>query len=606
MNAGWHGGTIMSMNRRQALSLMAAVPIGMGVASVAEAAAHAGAAAFEHGVASGDPSTDGAVLWTRVSGATGATPVAWEVAKDRHFKSIVRRDALRTGPERDYTVKAEIAGLKPGCDYWYRFTCGKARSAAGRTRTLPVGKVDSLNFAVVTCSLYPAGYFNAYDHIAKSARLDAVIELGDYIYEYGAKPGDYGADAGAKLGRAHEPPHDIVTLADYRTRHAQYKRDPDLQAAHAAAPWICIWDDHETANDSWVGGAENHHPDKQGAWLQRETAALRAYFEWMPIREPKPGRAIEAINRSFQFGDLASLIMLESRLTARSYQLEFDRSGDIPYTVYDSKDWRTRKPLANAALAEKILADAKAGKAPPNPYSIGPDVAAVETYIANPERQMLGVRQEQWLAQEVAASVAAGKRWQVIGNQVIMAKMINPNVHLALPADAIAAALDKLPPESRAATEQVLDLLTYPIPFDLDAWNGYPAARERTYRALASAPAANPIVLSGDSHAFWVNALHDAAGARVAAEFGTSSITSPSPGDEYGLQLGDVFTGQNKEVLFCDQRAKGYVLLTLTPAEARAQLIAVTPHEKPYTAETLATYLLAPATGEGPGALKRV
>ena len=274
--------------------------------------------------------------------------------------------------------------------------------------------------AFVTCALYPNGYFNAYDHIAKSDKLDAVVELGDYIYEYGSKPDDYGMANGARLGRLPEPPHDLVSLADYRTRYAQYRRDADLQAAHARAPWICVWDDHEVCNDTWKGGAENHHEKTEGAFQDRKANAMRAYFEWMPIREPAPGMAREAIYRSFDFGDLASLTMLESRLLARSYQLEFERAGDIPYVLYDATTPGQRRRVTDPQTIAAVKARTPEGGALPAPYVLGPDVEAVTRYISDPSRQMLGPEQEAWLQSTLAASAKAGRPWQVVGNQVIM------------------------------------------------------------------------------------------------------------------------------------------------------------------------------------------
>ena len=339
----------MKIDRRKALSLLAfttAAPLP--AASAKQTTPYSGAVSFEHGVASGDPLPDRVILWTRItpkSSAAGNVAVNWEIATDAAFRRIAAHGVFTTHANRDFTVKADALGLRPATDYFYRFRVGKAVSPVGRTRTLPGGHIDDLVLAFVTCALYPGGYFNAYDHIAKLPRVDAIVELGDYYYEYGAGEHDYGMEIGRKLNRVPDPPHDIVTLADYRKRHALYKSDPDLQAAHARAPWICVWDDHETANDSWVGGAENHDPKTEGPWITREQVALRAYYEWIPIREPEPGRAFEAINRSFQFGDLATLIMVESRLVARSRQLEYDRPGDIPLAVYDSADpatWATR------------------------------------------------------------------------------------------------------------------------------------------------------------------------------------------------------------------------------------------------------------------------
>ena len=599
----------MTIDRRRALALMALGAAGP-TAALAKPHPTAGqAAAFLHGVASGDPWADSVLLWTR---ATPTDPkarsltVEWELAADPAFVHILARGQVATGPERDFTVKAVAGGLKPGRDYHYRFRCGATASPTGRPRTLPAGPTPDAVLAFVTCSLYPGGHFNAYDHIARLERVDAVVHLGDYIYEYGAANDDYGMEHGRRLGRIPEPPHEIVTLADYRTRHALYKRDPDLQAAHARAPWIVVWDDHEVANDTWVGGAENHQPKAEGPWLDREAAALKAYYEWMPIREPEPGRAFEAINRAFQFGDLASLIMVESRLVARSWQLEYDRPGDVPLAVYDSADPAVRKRVTDPQVVGAALAAARAGQAPPAPYVIGPDVEALNAIIADPERQMLGARQEQWLAREISGSVAAGRPWQVLGNQVVMARTRAPDIRRAIGPERLAALLAAMPEAGRAQAARTIGLFTFDVPFDLDGWDGYPAARERMFDAIKSAQG-NAIVVSGDSHAFWANELHDAAGQYVAAEFGTSAVTSPSPGDDLpGVDLGRIFTDTCPEVKFCDQKAKGYVRLTLTRTEARAEMITVDVMAKPYASGVAAAFLLRPAAGPAPSRVEKV
>lgn len=598
----------MNINRRSALSLLgstAATPL-----SAKTKPSPNVPAAFEHGVASGDPLTDRVVLWTRVTPTTKApvtVAVTWEIAGDSAFKKIVAHGNTHASSERDYTVKVDATGLKPGREYFYRFRTARTTSPVGRTKTLPDGATDKVVLAFTTCALYPAGYFNAYDHIAGLDRVDAVVELGDYYYEYGAKDDDYGMAIGRKLGRIPEPTHNIVTLADYRMRHALYKRDKDLQAAHARAPWICVWDDHETANDSWAGGAEDHDPKTEGPWVAREEAALRAYYEWMPIREPEPGRAFEAINRAFQFGDLATLIMVETRLVARSRQLEYNRAGDIPMAVYDSNDPATRKMVTDPDTVAKAIAAVKAGGAPPAPYVLGPNVRALRAIVDDPERQMLGARQEEWLKLEVAQSVQSGKTWQIFGNQVVMARTGAPDIRRAVGAERIEKIAAALPDKPRARFNQVVDLFTYDVPYDLDGWDGYPAARTRMYDAI-TASNANAVIVSGDSHAFWINQLYDDAGVvRVAAEFGVSSVTSPSLGDYLpGIDAGKIFMDQNKEVLFSDQVKKGYVLLTATREAVTGELVAVEKMTKPYASSVLATYRVHPSDGPGVGEIEKI
>ncbi len=599
----------MKIDRRKAISLFAltsAVPM---EAFAKEKPAAAIAVAFHHGVASGDPLTDRVILWTRVTPThptNGALAVSWEIADDASFKKITARGAAHTIADRDFTVKVDAGGLKAGREYFYRFIAGNTTSPVGRTKTLPNGGTNKIVLAFTTCALYPGGYFNAYDHIAKLDRVDAVVELGDYYYEYGAKDDDYGMNIGHKLGRVPEPTHDIVSLDDYRVRHALYKRDKDLQSAHARAPWICVWDDHETANDSWVGGAENHDPKTEGPWVEREQAALRAYYEWMPIREPQPGKAFEAINRSFQFGDLATLIMVETRLVARSRQLEYDRPGDIPMAVYDSNDPATRKMVTDPEVIANVTAAVKANGAPPAPYVLGPNVKALRAIIDDPERQMLGARQEEWLKLEVAASVAAGKPWQILGNQVVMARVHGPDLRRALGAEKVAAISAKLSGKARTRFDQFVDLFTYDIPFDLDGWDGYTEARERMYASIM-ASSSNAVIMSGDSHAFWMNELHDKSGAKVAAEFGVSSVTSPGLGDYLpGIDTNSAFTQQSKEVLYTDQSAHGYTLLTVTRDAVVGEHVLVDKLAKPYAVSALAAFKVSPSDSPGIGEITKI
>lgn len=309
---------------RAGVSVAGAALVVPALPSVADAVAGA-SEVFRHGVASGDPMPDRVVLWTRVTPSEEATPgsgagpdvtVRWEVAEDPRFTHVVSAGTHATGPDTDHTVKVDAAGLAPGRWYYYRFSLRGARSPVGRTRTAPAtdARTGGLRFGVVSCSNYQAGHFAAYRRLAERGDLDAMLHLGDYLYEYG--PAEYGQF------RDHEPRHETVSLADYRIRHAQYKRDPHLQAAHAACPWIITWDDHETANDAYRDGAENHQPDTEGAWPARYAAAVQAYQEWMPIRFG-PG---DTLYRTLRFGRLANLTMLDLR-SYRSQQVGSDPSA---------------------------------------------------------------------------------------------------------------------------------------------------------------------------------------------------------------------------------------------------------------------------------------
>jgi alkaline phosphatase D len=329
---------------------------------------------FRHGVASGDPLTDRVILWPRVTSVRAAPGVRWEVARDAAFTRPVASGLTQTGASRDFTVKVDAGPLAPGTNYFYRFEALGERSPVGRTRTLPATNARRVRLALASCSNLPFGYFNVYRRIAARADLDAGLHLGDYIYEY--PNGVYGD--GTTFGHEPRPPREIIALADYRMRYAQYRSDPDLQEVHRQHPFIVVWDDHEIANNAWRDGAENHQPDKEeGDYAPRRAAAVRAYLEWMPIREDRSMRQ-PRIYRSFAFGDLADLIMLDTRLVDRD-------------------------------------------ELKPKRESI--------SVIDDPKRSLLGRAQEEWLFAELAASKRAGVTWQLLGQQVMFAPCSLPGAN---------------------------------------------------------------------------------------------------------------------------------------------------------------------------------
>ena len=326
------------VGRRTFLVRGVGVAAGLGVlgpAAFSSSASSAPWTPFAHGVASGDPLPDAVVLWTRVTPTPDTLPgsgrgpqvdVTWEVALDADFRRVVRRGTVRTGPRQDHTVKVDVTGLEAGTDHWYRFTLDGSPSRTGRTRTAPsAGSTpEELRFGVVSCANWQAGWFTSYRLMAERGDLDAVIHLGDYLYEYEPSKYSYGHD-NIDI-RLHDPQREIVSLRDYRRRHAQYKTDPDLQELHAAVPFIVTWDDHEVADGNWVGGAYEHQPEQEGSWRRRVRAAHRAYDEWMPVR--LSGTAVtgdgDRIYRRLQFGRLADLSMLD----LRSYRSERVDAGD--------------------------------------------------------------------------------------------------------------------------------------------------------------------------------------------------------------------------------------------------------------------------------------
>jgi len=263
---------------------------------------------FYHGVASGDPLQDGFVIWTRVTPKSKmeTIPVTWEVAEDQSFIKIIKSGKTNTSPVRDYTVKTIVEGLQANTSYYYRFKSLDKYSTIGTSRTLPTGE-EAVNLAFVSCSNIEFGYFNAYAAIAEDD-VDVVIHLGDYIYEYG--PDEYGDK---KFDRKNIPPHEIISLQDYRDRYSQYRLDEDLQKVHSKHPFINIWDDHEITNNAYVSGAQNHQND-EGDYDTRKDIARQVYYEWLPIREE------DTHYRKFKFGNTLELIMLDERLAGRTMQ----------------------------------------------------------------------------------------------------------------------------------------------------------------------------------------------------------------------------------------------------------------------------------------------
>ncbi|WP_298915520.1 alkaline phosphatase D family protein [uncultured Algimonas sp.] len=532
----------MRISRRGALRSGLLGGLATGLAACTTTGATRGAALsgaeFRHGVASGEPATDGFLIWTRVSppaGTTGPADLAWQVATDANFADVIADGTARTSAARDWTLKVDVTGLEPGRLYHYRFHTDDAASETGRSRTLPTGRLDAARFAVMSCSNHAFGHFNVYDAVSRRGDIDAVIHLGDYIYEYSTQ--GYGGEVSKRLGREHAPDAEIVTLDDYRTRHAQYKTDPGSRAMHAAHPLIPIWDDHETTNNSWENGAENHDPDMgEGDWDTRRAAALRAYYEWMPVRDPAPGRAAEDLLRDFQWGDLVTLATLETRLMARSEQLDYAVIGPTLAT-----------PEGLAQFKEVDLPDDR--------------------------RELLGRPQAERLARTLAASVEDGTRWRVIANQIIMAEVTAPDLTPLANSPAIAE-IEKVFPQIR----DFIALSALGIPLNLDAWDGYPAARKRFYAAMAEAGATDLIVLTGDTHEWWANELRDASGRRMGVELGTNAVTSPGASTYFGAEgatYSRLLAEANPMVRHHDPEGKGYIDLHLTRDGARAEFVAV-------------------------------
>lgn len=513
---------------------------------------------FRHGVASGDPDATSVVLWTRVT-ASAPVEVEWELAADAGFAEVIRQGRFATGPERDFTVKVVAEKLAPGTRYFYRFRAQGAWSPIGQTRTLPLGKVERLGIALASCSNYAFGFFNAYDAIARDPAVDYVLHTGDYIYEYGAA--GWGNDVAQALGRAHQPAGEIISLADYRTRHAQYKTDAGSQAMHAAKPLLACWDDHESTNNPWSGGAQNHQPDTEGHWAERRDASIQAYFEWMPVREPGPGRSRMQFWRTYVFGDLATLSTLETRHTARALQIDYE-----PF----------KKTVASPADALALERDA----------------------LGAPGRAMLAPELEADLAAAWSGSKALGQPWRLIGNPMPIARTRVPDVvRLGLIPD---------PAKQAKPLAAALDLAwkgKWNLPFYPDTWDGYEWARERLYAQARSIGVNDLVFLTGDSHSFWANRLADAAGRPAGIELGTAGITSPGDFIESGFdaataaRLDTALAEHNPEVVWTDNLHQGYVRLSLTHRGGTADFVAVsTVRRRNYRLHTVSSWRLAPGT----------
>ena len=494
---------------------------------------------FDFGVASGDPLADRVILWTHATRGD-ANPVAltWEVALDAGFTQLVSTGQAQASPDAGNTVKVDATGLQAGQTYFFRFRSGEHISPVGRTRTLPALNATSVKLAVFSCANYPAGFFHAYSG-ALSVGAEYAVHLGDYIYEYEA--GGYASEDAVALGRVSVPANECLTLADYRARYAQYRSDPDLKQLHATLPMIAIWDDHEIAENASASGSINHTEGVEGSFSARAAAAAQAYHEWLPIRTPDISNLRRAY-RSFDFGNLLSLHMLETRLLARE------------------------PALTIAALTDPATS------------------AAAFAALNTPTRQMLGMEQTGWLTQQMTAS---GATWQVLGQQVLMARMmfpasvlqaLDPATDPAAGAAAVAAYLlarelevsapQLMTPEQLALVDPVQNPK---IGYNLDAWDGYPAAREAVLTS-ASGLGKRLVSLAGDTHNAWQSDLSLADGTVVGQEFATPSVTSPGfeayLGSLSPSVVADTFIDVLDMLNFANTERRGFLLMSFTAQAA--------------------------------------
>ena len=503
--------------------LIKAGTFGLGALALPNAAfAFSTATGFTHGVASGEPDTQSVLLWTRFVASSDQMLTA-EVSQRADFSRIIGGGSVAATGARDHIAKITVSGLSPGAWYFYRFVAPDGSvSPTGRTRTLPDDAISRFNIAVFSCSNLPFGWFNAYAHANSRNDIDLVMHLGDYLYEY--QPGYYPSVSDAVPGRSIQPTREILTLADYRLRYAAYRADADLQRLHQLYPMIAMWDDHEITNDAWRDGAQNHQPESEGDYAARKRIAEQVNREWMPVSDRGPA---DVPYGQYQIGNLATIIKTESRLTGR------DEQPDLGAAL---------KGQADLGAALRNFRD---------------------TVWQDPTRQMLGATQEAWLANAFKSSKQSGTKWQVWAQQCVMGSARLP----LKSADWIAP---DAPDFVKERTSVGLAASKAGLPFNFDAWDGYPAARERALRS-AQAAGANLIVLSGDSHNGWAFDL-DADGRPAGVEFAGQSVTSPGF-EAYAPRANkdDIATAliaDNPQLKWVDTSNRGYMTVNLTPEAA--------------------------------------
>lgn len=518
---------------------------------------------FSHGIASGDPVNDAVIIWTRITPEDETTSskfvVQWQVSEDPDMRNSMKSGSVTTSKAQDFTVKVDVTGLNSGKNYYYQFTGpdGKQKTEIGKTLTLPQGEVSEITLGVCSCANYAFGFFNAYEYLGQSD-ADIILHLGDYIYEYQA--GVYPSSTVG--GRNPEPANEIISLTDYRQRYAQYRTDVQLQSAHKSKPFICVWDDHELANDAYKDGAQNHN-EGEGDFNDRKRLAFQAYHEWMPIRT---GSDQSKIYRRFDIGNLLTLNMLDTRHLGRDKPI--DLVGDFPEVLQG-------------------------------------DISGYIAEVASPERSLLGSEQNEWLH---ASLIDSNARWQVLGQQVLMGRMNFPVEVLLSVArlrnairngqtgDEVAALQDHIkstladlhsikagnkPGTSDPAGAVDLARLAA-LPYNLDAWDGYHYEREALLSRAAQLNK-NLVVLAGDTHNAWANELRlmgddfNVSDQRVGVELATSAVTSPgfdayltfdeqSPAEDLQNDLIALID----DLRFFDATRRGFLTVKFTPQEMTA------------------------------------
>ncbi|TCP28627.1 alkaline phosphatase D [Tenacibaculum skagerrakense] len=528
---------------------------------------NAALAPFYHGVASGDPLKDAVIIWTRVTTNQPDVNVTWKVATNASMTNVVKQGLVVTDERKDYTVKVDVRSLQPNTTYYFQFEALGKKSEIGKTRTSPTGNVSNVRFGVVSCSNYQNGYFNAYEEMADRTDIDAVIHLGDYIYEY--ETGGYGYSD--EVGRGHLPNNEIVTLSDYRVRYSYYRLDPMLRKLHQQHPFILVWDDHEFSNDANKFGAENHDPATEGSWETRKNNAYKAYFEWMPVR----ANSIQEyrLYRDFSYGNLADLLMLDTRIEGRdetvstTQKLNKSSKKDLQSkvkTLVANKSLQSIEDFENAIkeIAPYFIQEGKLTGEELR-YVIQKFAQVAYNYKNNGSRSLsskedqsklknllvkattvdsklagratyesiLGQAQFNWLLNKLSTSSAT---WKIIGNQVMM---MNYN---GVPTN--------------------------------DAWDGYEEERERLYQHISNNNINNVVVLTGDIHSTFAGDLKYGREC-IGAEFVVPSVTSQNLDAFGGIATGlaEFYTKLlNRHMKEVDLDEHGYFVLDVKEERVQA------------------------------------
>ncbi|GAB4817815.1 hypothetical protein N2152v2_004861 [Parachlorella kessleri] len=482
---------------------------------------------------------------------------------------------------RDHTVCVDVTGLKPSRHYYYRFSSGKLASPVGRTKTTADGPLEEMLFALVSCSNWGWGYFHVYDLVSKVDNLDLVVHCGDYIYEY-EKYNYPGRQFQARHGL--RPKNQCHTLLDYRARYACYRTDPALQELHRRLPMVAIWDDHEVADEAYTKGATETEESPQ-QFSKRKLAGVQAFLEWVPIRgmPPEEAGSPQKAQRSFSFGDLATLMLVENRLSRRDHHINMPDTDFYKETAQkDVKKWDDE---AIKRAKTKLLAEMK-----------------------DPDREIIGQQQIDKVAAAVKDSVEGGQPWQILVSGTVMSQIMAPRLveTVALQprylrwvaGKALKKAMDPKVAGQEAAelARMYVGMGKHAVQMNIDAWDGYQAEREKVYAALA-VPGSNPVVLAGDSHNAWAHELRNQKGQRVGVEFDGPAITSKGAWEDiycrFQSKVGrlaslfplylftpwieDALEAANPDTLkYCNVRERGFVLCHLTHTKFHAEFHYVT------------------------------